>query len=492
LLKVFGFRGERNFAPDFFLVSLFCFLCFSVFPLFKDSFWGAKFFLSGILISLYFLKAKTGRLKSLEFVFLFFIFSVFFEKFEFFYFFWFFSAFAVYFVASRGNFQTEKIKKLSSFFVFLISLFSIFQFSFRIKILEAPLPHAFFGNPMYLGAFLAGLLPFPLSGFLGEKNFFHLVSFLSGTVALALTASQSAILGFLAGIFFLLLKYKKLKLLLPAVAFIACFYFLFARKSDVRFNQSIQRRLNYYRTSLKMLKENPVKGVGSGNFRGFYQIYRLKAKLKYHTSPRWAHNDFLHFLSELGIFRGGFLVFLILLPLFKRAEFEKVPIKASFFAFVVTSLFAFPFQRISTLLLFAFFYGRFFKCEPAEKAGIYGGVLKFLNFLFLVYLILFAYGQYEWRRGISFFEKTNYSASADALEKTEKVFRNFYEVKFDLARAYYRNFEYEKAVKKYQQCLQIYFDWDICYNLALAYARQADLKNADRYWFLSKWVKPEL
>jgi len=476
LLKVSGIRGERNFAPDFFLISFFCFLCFSVFPFFKDSSWGAKFFLAGILISVYFFKTKTGRLRVLEFVFIFFLFSVFFDPppvswwgVDFFHFFWFFSAFVLFLIASRGNFEIKNTEKICSFFVFLISCFSVFQVSFKVKILEAPLPHAFFGNPMYLGAFLAGLLPFTLSCFFRGKNSFHIVSFFLGIVALVLTASQSAIFGFLAGIFFLLLKYRKLKLLLPTVAFIFVFYLLFVKKFDVNFEESMHRRLNYYKTSLKMLKENPIKGVGVGNFRGFYQIYRLKKGLQYHISPRWAHNDFLHFLCELGIFRGGFLVFLILFPLFKKGDLEEIPLKASFFAFVFTSLFAFPFQRISTLLLFAFFYGLFFKDGTTEKAGIYGEILKFLNFLFLIYLILFAYGQCEWRRGISFFEKTNYSASASAFEKAEKIFPNFYELKFDLARAYYRNLQYKKAVEKYQQCLQIYFDWDICYNLALAY-----------------------
>ena len=101
------------------------------------------------------------------------IFSVFAEKFNFFGFFWLFIPFALYLAASRSaNLRhiSNDIKIASAFFVLFISFVSILQYVFKINPFKAPLPYATFGNPMYLGAWLAMLLPLCADAWFAESE----------------------------------------------------------------------------------------------------------------------------------------------------------------------------------------------------------------------------------------------------------------------------------------------------------------------------------
>lgn len=70
---------------------------------------------------------------------------------------------------------------------------------------------------------------------------------------------------------------------------------------------STQQRLRYYFHSLDQIKNNPIIGVGMGNWK-IKSVEYDKEKMDGYIVPYHTHNDFLEFGAELGII--GFLLYL--------------------------------------------------------------------------------------------------------------------------------------------------------------------------------------
>ena len=99
---------------------------------------------------------------------------------------------------------------------------------------------------------------------------------------------------------------------------------------------SVIQRLNYWRSSLEIIKDNPIKGVGWGNFGAAYQKYMLPGA----TETRAAHNNYLQLWVELGVF--GLIGFLWLAFLFIRKTPKtglQIGLLSAGVAFLVYSLF---------------------------------------------------------------------------------------------------------------------------------------------------------
>jgi len=521
------FRGRRKPAPDFFLPPIFLiFSAFPVFPFFRDSFRGAKFFLCGLLFPFFFFvgikKIAPGRIRAIEFFLFLLAVSVFFEKAGFFYFFRLFVPFAIYFLISRFSGETKSLEKTIPVLVLMVALLSIIQYIFKVNPFNAPLPYATFGNPMYLGAWLALMLPlcFPRPPPFSKitpfgKGWAGPAAFALGLAALLLTGSQAAYLGFFAGLFYVCFRRKKIKIFLMVVFISGIFYFSFLKKGDGMFKDSFSKRKSYYKVALLMIKENPLKGIGLGNFRGQYVKYRVQAGLPFHAAPRWAHSDILHFFAELGAIRGAVIVFFILSVLFKKVAADKIPYKAGVISMVATSFLAFPFQRISTIIPFFIFAGIIMnkpKESPAAPharaprllSGLFGaGALQnnapLLRIIFMItavfsllYFLVFGYAQFRWKRGLEFFEKKEYRQAAVDLGVASCCLPENYEVLFDKARAEYRAGDFLRAVSDYKKCLKLYFDWDICYNLSLNFKKTGQEKMALKFLKIAEEINPDL
>lgn len=81
------------------------------------------------------------------------------------------------------------------------------------------------------------------------------------------------------------------------------------RIDNINFQQhSVLERGTFYADSLKLVKDYPVFGAGGGGWAALYEKYQNNP----YTS-RQAHNFFLQYLVEVGIF--GFLIFAVLLGL---------------------------------------------------------------------------------------------------------------------------------------------------------------------------------
>ncbi|MCD6413249.1 MAG: O-antigen ligase family protein [Elusimicrobia bacterium] len=457
------------------------------------------------MLLLNFKKISRRKFSPAEILFFLIIASVFLENSDFFSFFWLFVPFCVYILfsgASAAN--ADRLKSAIPIFVLIVSVFSIVQYLFKTNPFDAPLPYFTFGNPMYLGSWLAIMLPICFDSMLEYKilTTYHLpLTTVLGFICLLLARSEAAYLGFLAGIFYVALKQKKLKYFFAIFFVTIILYAVFFAKGDVSAKQSLDRRIKYWKVSLAMIKDKPITGVGFGNFRGQYAKYRLREGMLFHTAPRWAHNDIIHFFAELGILRGLIFFLFLFAPLFKKQDNSKIPFKAALISVFFTSLLAFPFDRISTLIPFFLFSGIIRNgSQPPKPTGQSGFFVSYalktsaliLGITLFCYCLFFGYAEVKWKKGQTLFSNKKYALAETELVKAASILSNNREVIFDLARAQYHNRQYGKSILTYGRCLNLYFDWDICYNLFLNFRAVGNSKMAYRFYALAGRVNPLL
>ena len=87
------------------------------------------------------------------------------------------------------------------------------------------------------------------------------------------------------------------------------------------FNASLALRLNHFQTSLNMINDQPLLGIGPGRWNTYKQTYGSK-ELKLMDS----HNDLLATMSQYGVITGLFLCFVIcFLPVLSFVKTRKSP-----------------------------------------------------------------------------------------------------------------------------------------------------------------------
>ncbi len=189
----------------------------------------------------------------------------------------------------------------------------------------------FFANSNDFG--VAMCVVWPLAGLLlfGESKtylrIFLLISFLVFGGSLLLSGSRGALVGASVTVLVALLKTPK-KLAAAFMAFLLVFGALYllpdANKERIRLateldkDPNVATRFDLWKTGLQMFRDNPVVGVGPGNYRPTYAMYNPHA-----PDPRRIlapHSIYIQALSELGTL--GTSVLLLLCFLVYRANWE--------------------------------------------------------------------------------------------------------------------------------------------------------------------------
>ena len=131
--------------------------------------------------------------------------------------------------------------------------------------------------------------------------------------------------------------------------------------------QLLEVRYYHWGNTLMMIKENPVLGVGLGNWRASYPLYyKSFAKdpaFNLQMTVRKTHNDYLQLAAECGI--PALLLFLLLwgrqfyLLRYATADSDgeedwRLPLAASLLAFSVIMFFSFPMQMAYRRMFFFF------------------------------------------------------------------------------------------------------------------------------------------
>lgn len=171
--------------------------------------------------------------------------------------------------------------------------------------------HLTLANVMLLGSVLA-------FGRALEKvrraRLFWLISGLLMTCATLFTFAHGPLAGFLAGIFVLAVLVAPRRAL-PVLAGVgALSILLLATSSNFRFfifqkwSEHVHvERLYLWKASLQLIRENPLFGVGAGNFRAQVTPLLKHAHI-YLTSRAHAHNSFLQYAVEFGLVGAGLII----------------------------------------------------------------------------------------------------------------------------------------------------------------------------------------
>ena len=175
---------------------------------------------------------------------------------------------------------------------------------------------SFFTNPNYLSVYLLLLIPIALglitvSSLPVCKRFFAAVVFTACSVALLFTMSRGAWLGITTAlILFSVIKDRRFLVLLLVIVLLVLLAAppeVISRMKTIISIKSNMDRIKLWSSTIEMIKDHPVLGVGIGNFRPVYAEY-ASGKLMIHT-----HNIFLQFTVELGIAGLLFIIYFLYL-----------------------------------------------------------------------------------------------------------------------------------------------------------------------------------
>jgi len=191
---------------------------------------------------------------------------------------------------------------------------------------------AFYLSPNHLAMYLAPIIIILIYFLLNEKKenkLLNLILLIIVSIPLYFTYSYGAFLGILAGISYLLFKSKKFIYKNIFISIISVFLFLLlifmsANKVEQIANSqsrsSFHSRMMIWNSAGKIIKDNPLFGIGPGTFQETYLSYSIKFDEPY---LEWAvpqpHNIFLAFYLQTGLIGLiGFILILIWLFSYKN------------------------------------------------------------------------------------------------------------------------------------------------------------------------------
>ena len=134
------------------------------------------------------------------------------------------------------------------------------------------------------------------------------------------------------------------------------------RVSTIQLNnedESINQRLRFYKAAITSIKNNPVLGIGIGNWKFISIKYDSKEMTEY-TVPYYVHNDFLQIGAEIGIIGMLLFFYFIFNPFFiinekiyySKENLVEFIIFLMLGVYIIDSLLNFPINRpISHIML---------------------------------------------------------------------------------------------------------------------------------------------
>ncbi len=219
---------------------------------------------------------------------------------------------------------------------FYVNSPSIARFTFLGK--EYLRPYAFFPHPNVLGGF--SLVAFPLLFTIRQKFLKYMCIFLTISIMLLTVSHAVWVSGFVIAVLFLTKLKPRLNLIFLFIllfSFLTPLFYYFFTNTGL----GVSRRYNLSLVSIYMIKDNPLFGLGLGNY--VIEIFRYYQKINnaliseatYWIQP--VHNIFLLLLSEMG-FVGLIFVFLFI---FKKLEKKIIgtPLSYSFLGVLLTGFF---------------------------------------------------------------------------------------------------------------------------------------------------------
>lgn len=144
----------------------------------------------------------------------------------------------------------------------------------------------------------------------------------------------------------------------------------FSNVTNPTVDGSVNERLNFYSAAINSIKDNPILGIGYGNWK-IKSIDLNKDIIASYRVPYFAHNDFLQTTAEIGIIGGLCFIFFILYPIWisfkktiKHFKFNlDFMIFLIFLVYIIDSMLNFPIERPISLMYIFFAIVLFYKTE---------------------------------------------------------------------------------------------------------------------------------
>lgn len=210
---------------------------------------------------------------------------------------------------------------------------------------------------------------------------------------------------------------------------------------------SVKERLMLWEASFKMITDNPIQGVGAGNWGINLRKYTPKeirnSKNSFYFNFKRAHNDYLQTAAEIGIIGliAYMLIFLIalfyILIIIKKSKIknEQLFVFAILFliiSYLIISIFSFPKERIShsitIIMVFICVSIIYFRIKQSDKNQEIK-IIKFINLFISLVLILTLFisvksikGEIHTRKAYLYKDRNNHSAVIEEIEKANSYF----------------------------------------------------------------------
>ena len=130
--------------------------------------------------------------------------------------------------------------------------------------------------------------------------------------------------------------------------------------NEVKLDESLTQRTNFYKQALNTIKNNPIFGVGIGNWK-IKSIDTNKENIMGYVVPYHVHNDYLEIGAEIGLVGLGIYLFILFISfketvinftksiftssVLKQNYLEVIVISVFLFIWILDSNFNFPFHR---------------------------------------------------------------------------------------------------------------------------------------------------
>ena len=133
---------------------------------------------------------------------------------------------------------------------------------------------------------------------------------------------------------------------------------------------SVNERLNFYTTAVQSIRDNPLLGIGIGNWK-IKSIDLSKDIIISYRVPYYVHNDFLQFIADIGILGGLCYMFYVFYPFFISflRSLKSRTFNLYFLIFlisliyIVDSMLNFPIERPMNYIYFCFTIALFYNSK---------------------------------------------------------------------------------------------------------------------------------
>lgn len=244
----------------------------------------------------------------------------------------------------NGSIDMDIISKAVLVFLIITCGFQVYEFVAKgsFKLLEGKKLYeinSLFGHKNLFSSIVFLCFPFIIYLLLQTKKLFQIVSTMALLTALSLLVliqTKAVLLALVAGISIsglVLFNYtpvsKKVKLTSILVFAAVIIFLAYLGKNKLTLlsnNDTVKERILLWDNTWQMIKENPVGGVGAGNWQIFFPKYGLQHFIQTnylisdgYTTFQRPHNDFLWVWSEL-----GFLTLLAYIGIFTMGIFYAI------------------------------------------------------------------------------------------------------------------------------------------------------------------------